>query len=81
MLNLAFQYNPENLRASILDISSLSLENLWILGVLIGSLIILSLLYKTSLYVYGYVLLRKELKAKESKKNTIQELILMKSIQ
>ena len=81
MLNLAFQYNPENLRASILDTSSLSLENLWILGVLIGSLIILSLLYKTSLYVYGYVLLRKELKAKESKKNTIQELILMKSIQ
>jgi len=81
MLNLAFQYNPENLRASILDISSLSLENLWILGVLIGSLVILSLLYKTSLYMYGYVLLRKELKAKESKKNTIQELILMKSIQ
>jgi hypothetical protein len=81
MLDLTFQYNLGNLQASVLDISSLKIENLTILAVFLGSLVLLSLVYKASLYIYGYILLRQELQEKAGKKNTIQELILMKTIQ
>ena len=81
MLNLAFQYHIENLRASVLDISSFNTDTLWILGVLVGSFIALTLIYKLGLYIYGYTLLRRETREKESKKTTIQDLILMKTIQ
>jgi predicted membrane protein len=81
MLDLAFQYNIQNLQASVLDITSMSPENLTILGVFLGSFVLLALLYKAGLYIYGYALFRRELREKENKKNTIQDLILMKNIQ
>lgn len=76
-----FHYNQSNLSASILDIAHFGNETMILIWGLIISILAISFLYKLCLYVYGYTLILRDARSKQSKKNTIQELILMKTIQ
>ena len=81
MSNLLFQYDLGNLQASALNFSALQTADYITLGIFLVIVFGLVFAYRMSLYAYGYILLRREQKLKDEKRNTIQELILMKSIQ
>ncbi len=76
-----FHYNQSNLSASVLDITHFWDDTMLLIWGLIIGITLITFLYKLCLYTYWYILVLRDSRSKQSKKDTIQELILMKTIQ